>query len=318
MEISGFCSGCNSRKTITDVESGEIVCGSCGLVITEKSLDQRPEWRAFTGDEFESRKRTGDPTSLGRHDRGLTTVISKADRDSTGRILDPAVRYSMHRLRMWNARTQTDAPGERALRHALMELDKLRDKMALPEATAEKTAYIYRKAVKHGLNKGRSIRAVLAAAIYIACRESGQDRRIREIAKISNITQKEIARSYRMLVLELDLKVPQADPIKCINVIANRGQLSEKTKREAIKLMKKVVKTKISAGKDPMGLAASVLYMACLGTGEAITQKELARTAGVTEVTVRNRCKNLSDSLELNYNKRKTKLIRPRLGSASC
>jgi transcription initiation factor TFIIB len=219
---------------------------------------------------------------------------------------------------MWNARTQTDAPGERALRHALMELDKLRDKMALPEATTEKTAYIYRKALKHGLNKGRPISAVLAAALYIACRESGQDRRIREIAKISNITQKEIARSYRMLVLGLDLKIPLPDPIKCINIIANRGQLSEKTKREAIRLMKEVVKTKISAGKDPMGLAASVLYMACLETGEAKPQKELARTAGVTEVTVRNRCKNLSESLNLNYYRRNKKLIRPRLRSARC
>ncbi len=318
MEISGFCSGCNSRKAITDVESGEIVCGSCGLVITEKILDRRPEWRAFAGDEFESRKRTGDPTSLGRHDRGLTTVISKADRDSTGRILDPEVRYSMHRLRMWNARTQTDAPGERTLRRALMELDKLRDKMGLPEAIVEKTAYIYRKALKHGLNKGRPIASILAAALYIACRDSGQDRRIREIAKISNITQKEVARSYRVLVLGLDLKLPQVDPIKCVNIIANRSQLSENTKREAIKLMKNVVKTNISVGKDPMGLAASVLYMTSLKTGESITQKELARTAGVTEVTVRNRCKNLAESLNMNYNKQNKKLIRPRLGSVSC
>jgi transcription initiation factor TFIIB len=315
MEITGFCSGCNSGKTITDEESGEIICGSCGLVITEKIVDPRAEWRAFTGDEFESRKRTGDPISLRRHDGGLATVISKANRDSTGRILDPAVRNSVQRLRMWNARAQINAPGERALRNALMELDKLKDKLALPEATAEKTAYIYRKAMKHGLNKGRSINAVLASALYIACRESGHDRRIREIAKISNISQKEIAKCYRMLVLGLDLKIPQADPIKCINLIANRGQLSEKSKRVAIMLMKKVVTT-ISSGKDPMGLAASVLYMACLETGEAITQKELARTAGVTEVTVRSRCKDL-ESLKLNYDGRYKKLIRPRLGAAS-
>lgn len=318
MEISGFCSGCNSRKTITDVESGEIVCGSCGLVITEKILDQRPEWRTFSSEEFESRKRTGGPTSLGRHDRSLTTVISKVDRDSTGRVLDPVVRDSMYRLRMWNTRTQTRAPGERPLRRALMELDKLKDKMALPGVTAEKTAYIYRKAVKHGLNKGRSISAVLAAALYIACRESGQHWRIRAIAKISNIPQKEIARSYRMLVLELDLKVPQVDPVKCINIVANRGQLSEKTKRKAIKLMKKVTKTKISSGKDPMGLAASVIYLTSLETGEAITRKGLAATAGVTEVTVRNTCKNLAESLELNYDRRNKKSMRSGLASVSC
>jgi transcription initiation factor TFIIB len=318
MEISGFCSRCNSRKAITDVESGEIVCGCCGLVITEKILDQGPEWRTFSSEELESRKRTGDPTSLGRHDRSLTTVISKADRDSTGRVLNPAVRDSMHRLRIWNARTQARASGERPLRRALMELDKLKDKMALPEATAEKTAYIYRKAVKHGLNKGRSINAVLAAALYIACRESGQHRRIKEIAKISNLTQKEIARSYRMLVLELDLKVPQADPIKCVNVIANRGRLSEKTKRKAIDLMKKVIKTKVSSGKDPMGLAASVIYLASLKTGEVVTQKGLAATAGVTEVTVRNSCKNLAESLKMNYDRRNKKWMRPRIASISC
>ena len=100
--------------------------------------------------------------------------------------------------------------------------------------------------------------------------------------------------------MELDLKIPMIDPMKCIVRVANRANLSERTKRMAMSIMKNVTKSGISAGKDPMGLAASVLYLACLNSGESKTQTDIADAAGVTEVTVRNRYKNLKSQLDLN------------------
>jgi transcription initiation factor TFIIB len=297
------CSICKSNQIITDIESGEIICGKCGQVISDKIQETGPEWRNFassSSDESNDRNRIGMPTSLARHDKGLATIIGRANKDASGQILDVAMRSTMERLRTWDFRTQAHTPTDRNLRQAFSELDRLKDKLALSDAIVEKTAYIYRKAQERGLVRGRTIPAVLAAAIYIACREMGISRTLNDIAELNNIKHKELARTYRLLVLELDLKVPLVDPLKCIARVANKTKLSEKTKRYAMNIMNDITKNEISAGKDPMGLAASVLYMSSLNTGDTITQMDIADAAGVTEVTIRNRFKDLKKQLQLN------------------
>ena len=146
---------------------------------------------------------------------------------------------------------------------AFNELDVLSDKLALPDAVVEKTAYIYRKVQKRGLVRGRKITALMAASAYIACREIGIPRTLRDIASASDIKRKHLAKAYRLLLFELNLKVPLVDQIKCIAKIANIANLSEKTKRQAISIMNEVRKDEIllSAGKNPMGLA--VLLFTC-------------------------------------------------------
>ncbi|SRR5579884_368128 len=300
MQTSIVCSICKKGQTVTDPESGEIICRNCGLVISDKAQESRAEWRAFTTEEVNDRSRTGIPRSLARHDMGLSTIIGKTDKDASGRRLDVSMRSTMDRLRAWDFRTQAHTPTDRNLRQAFSELDRLKDKLGLSDPIIEKTAYIYRKAQERGLVRGRTISSVVAAAVYIACRESGTSRTLKDIAAIGNIKRKDLARTYRLLVLELDLKIPMVDPLKCIVKVANKANLSEKTKRQAMNIMHDVTRSGISAGKDPMGLAASVLYLSCLNTGEGRTQTDIADAAGVTEVTVRNRYKNLKSQLELN------------------
>ena len=300
MQTAIMCSMCKSGKTVTDPESGELICKNCGLVISDKAQESRPEWRAFTFEEANDRSRTGIPSSLARHDMGLSTVIGRTDKDASGRAIDISMRSTMGRLRAWDFRTQAHSPTDRNLRQAFSELDRLKDKLGLSDAAVEKTAYIYRKAQERGLVRGRTISAMVGAAIYIACRETGTSRTLKDIAEIGNIKRKDLARIYRIVVMELDLKIPMIDPMKCIVRVANRANLSERTKRMAMSIMKNVTKSGISAGKDPMGLAASVLYLACLNSGESKTQTDIAEAAGVTEVTVRNRYKNLKSQLDLN------------------
>jgi transcription initiation factor TFIIB len=289
------CPICSKDKiVITDPESGEIICSTCGIVISDKIEESnRPEWNAFSVEEINAKRRTGIPTSLARHDMGLATVIGTPDRDASGHKIDAAMRSMMERLRTWDVRTQTHSSTDRNLRHAFYELDRLKDKLGLSDAIVEKTAYIYRKAQERMLIRGRTISGILAAAIYIACRELGTPRTLKDIAADSNVKLKEVARSYRLLYFELDLKTPLIDPMKCIVKVANKSKLSEKTKRQAAEIMAIVNKREISAGKDPMGLAASVLYLASLKNGESITQTDIADAAGVTEVTIRNRAKDL-------------------------
>ena len=300
MQTATICNICKSGQTVTDPESGEVICRNCGLVLFDKTLESRPEWRAFTSEEATDRSRTGIPSSLARHDMGLSTIIGRADKDASGRKLDVAMRTTMGRLRAWDFRSQAHSPTDRNLRQAFSELDRLKDKLGVSDVVIEKTAYIYRKAQERGLVRGRTISATVGAALYIACRETGASRTLKDIAEIGNITRKDLARIYRLVVMELDLKIPMIDPMKCIVKVANKANLTERTKRTAMNIMKGVTKSGISAGKDPMGLAASVLYLACINTGENRTQTDIAEAAGVTEVTVRNRYKNLKSQLDLN------------------
>ena len=290
---------CNKSQTVTDLESGELICSSCGLVISEKIQETRPEWRAFNNAEVKDRSRTGIPTSLARHDMGLATVIGRTDKDASGRKIDAAMRSTMDRLRIWDLRTQAHSSTDRNLKKAFEQLDILKGKVGLSDAIIEKSAYIYRKAQERGFIRGRSIPAVLAAVVYIACREMGISRTLNDIAIASNIRRTELSRTYRILVLELDIKVPMVDLMKCIVRVANKALITEKTKYRAMNTLKVVTQNGISAGKDPMGLAASILYLSCLNTGEHKTQLDISSAAGVTEVTVRNRFKDLKSRLDL-------------------
>jgi transcription initiation factor TFIIB len=300
-----LCSTCKSNQTITDSESGELICSKCGQVISDKVQQEGPEWRNFgpsssSGESNDSRSRVGMSTSLARHDMGLSTIIGRTDRDASGQKIDAAMRSTMDRLRIWDYRTQIHSATDRNLRNAFYKLDILKDKLGLSDSVVEKAAYIYRKAQERGLVRGRTISGVLAAAIYIACREMGISRTLKDIASYSNVKFKEVAKSYRLLCIELDLKVPIVDPMKYIVKVANKANLSEKTKRQAAEIMNNITQREISTGKNPMGLAASVLYISSLKNGENITQYHLSNAAGVTEVTLRNRYKDLMNRLELN------------------
>ena len=293
------CHECGSTNLIEDYEMGEIVCGVCGLVVYEKVMNEGPEWRAFTRQETEKRSRVGTPTSLTIHDKGLSTVINRVNRDSFGRRLSSSTRMKMLRLRKWNIRARVHSSVDRNLAQAMAELDRLTDKIVVPTSVKEQAAFIYRKALDKGLVRGRSILAIAAASLYAACRFTRTPRTLKEITQASMVKKKDIARCYRLLIRDLDLRMPIADPIRCIPKIASKGNINEQIQQKAIEVLKEAGKVGAIAGKDPMGLAAAAIYIACVMSGEKKTQKELADVAGVTEVTVRNRYKGLRKILNL-------------------
>ena len=301
MRSSITCSICyNDSMLITDQESGEIICSSCGQVIAETIQQSLEHFTTLGYSKVGNDNRAvGMPISVARHDMGLATLIGKADKDASGRMLDAAMRTTMERLRTWDYRTQIHSPTDRNLKTAFGQLDKLRDKLALPNSAIEKAAYIYRKAQERGMVRGRTIRSVLAATSYIVCREMGISRTLKDIAIAADVRPKDLSRTYRLLVFELDLKVPTIDPMKAIARIANKAELKEITKRQAINIMYEVIKRELSAGKDPMGLAASVLYLASHMTRDYTTQIDIAEAAAVTEVTLRNRSRDLRNKLKL-------------------
>jgi transcription initiation factor TFIIB len=285
-------------KIITDTGSGEVICSNCGTVVSDRGQDiTRPERLAFNSQEKNIRSRTGIPLSLTFADMGLATIIGKHDRDASGHPLNAEMRARMQRLRKWDLRTHSISPNDRNIIRAFNELNMIKDKLALSDAVVEKAAYIYRKIQQRGLVRGRTISGIMSSAVYIACREIGTPYTLREIASVCNVKRKDMARNFRKMVYELNLKSPNIEPMKCISKVANKANLTENTKREAIAIMKLVSKRQISAGKDPLGLAACVLYISCLKTGEDKTQTQIAKASGITDVTLRNRYKELKNKL---------------------
>src|SRR6478672_3008896 len=245
------CSVCSSKGVksaivITDPESGEIICSNCGMVISQNTEDNtRPEWRSFGSDGGggNNKSRTGMPTTLARHDKGLTTIIGRTDRDASGNKIDASIRSKMERLKVWDFRSHSHDSTNKNLIQAFNELDKLKDKLGLPDAVIERTAYIYRKARQRRLVRGRTIDTILAATSYIACRDLNVPKTLKEVAAASGIKLKILSKSYRVLVSKLNISTPPIiDPMKCIVKVANKTDLNENTKRQAMDVMNNLTK----------------------------------------------------------------------------
>jgi transcription initiation factor TFIIB len=277
-----ICPNCGDGQKVTDIESGELICIKCGYVIHERVGDEEQDWSVLAR-EPASKLRTS-PTSLARSGMGLSTIIGRPDR-SAGSGLNAAMRSTFDRLRTWDFRIK--GQDERSLKRAFVDLDRLRGMLRLSDAIVEKAAYIYRRAQEQGLVRGRTMRAVMGAAIYIVQREMGISGTLDDIIRATNTKEKDLARAYRILIRELDLKVPMVDPVKCVSRVANKANISERTKRKAMNMIYDVVNSGLAAGKDPMGLAASVLYVSCVNSGEVKSQAAIADAAGVSEVTLR-------------------------------
>jgi transcription initiation factor TFIIB len=293
------CPECTSKNLVHDYDSGETICGDCGLVLYEQMLDKGPEWRAFTMQEKASRSRVGMPTSYSIHDKGLSTTISQLDRDAFGRKLPQSTRLQMWRLRKWQIRSRVHSSTDRNLAQAMAELERLSSKASISHPIREKAAVIYRKALDKGLVRGRSINAIASAALYAACRKSGSPKALREIVEASLVDKKDVSRCYRLLLQELDFHMPISDPLTYVSKIAEKNRVSGRTQGTAIAILREARQKRFSAGKDPMGMAAAALYIACVQNNEKVTQKDIAEAAGVTEVTVRNRYKALKKQLNL-------------------
>ncbi len=293
------CPECRSTNIVHDPDSGELICGDCGLVMKDSMLNEGPEWRAFTPTEKDSRSRVGVPLSFAVHDKGLTTMIGRVGRDAFGRRIPMDTKLQMLRLRKWQIRSRVHSSMDRNLAQAMAELDRLSDKLHIPPSIKEKAAVIYRRSLDRGLVRGRSISAITAASLYAACRMTQTPRTLREISAQSPIEKKDIARCYRLMLRELDIQMPKPEAQLRVPKIAAKVGVGEKTQQTAVDLLRRATRLKTTAGKDPMGLAAAALYIACVMCDEKRTQKMIADAAGVTEVTIRNRYKGLKEALKL-------------------
>jgi transcription initiation factor TFIIB len=291
------CPECGSTRLMRDYECAELVCMDCGYVIAAKIADRGPEWRAFDDEQRAKRTRVGAPLTYTIHDKGLSTMIDWHDRDIYGKGLSPGQKAQVYRLRKWQRRIRVSDATERNLAFALSEITKIANNLNLPKNILETASLIYRKAVKERLIRGRSIQGVTSAAIYLACRQCGLPRTLEEIAQASSVNKKEVGRSYRFLIKELNYFIPPLKPSQYITKFSNQLTMQGKVEEIAHKILAAAKELKLTSGRGPTGIAAAASYIASVLTGERKTQREIAEIAQVTEVTIRNRYKELVERL---------------------
>ncbi len=293
------CPECGSTYLSRDHSRAELVCKNCGLVIDEDFIDYGPEWRAFDSNQREKRARTGAPMTYTIHDKGLSTMISWKNRDSYGKSIPTRNRAQLYRLRKWQRRIRISNATERNLATALSALDRMASGMGLPRTVRETSAMIYRKAVLKKLIRGRSIEGVSAAALYAACRQCNVPRTLDEISNASSMSRKDIGRTYRYITRELGLKLMPTSPQDYIPRFCSALKLSADVQAKTLEIIKGAVDRELTSGRGPIGIAAASLYIATILCGERRTQREVAEVASVTEVTIRNRYKELAEKLDI-------------------
>lgn len=287
LNLLNKCPECHSNLVIYDSRRGENICDGCGLVLDHHIPDiERDDRRAFTSEEKAKRERTGSPISILLPDMGLSTII------------DPNAKMSqrMKRVIKWNSRMTWN---KRNLLIATTEIKRIGSNLNLPLRVKELSAKIYRKAFSMKLLRGRSIKAMVAAALYYSCRKENIPRTLQEFVDQTTCESRDIRRCYRILLRELVLKVPAMDPIMLIPKYSTELNLSLKIEKTSTEILKKITKKLSISGKDPKGLVAAAIYLSCQKHKESKSQSKIARTIGITEVTLRSRYKEFLKLLNL-------------------
>lgn len=283
-----FCNFCRT-PLIGDAERGEYVCPGCGSVGSDRIIDNGPEWKAIDSDDKMKKVRTGAPTSLALHDRGLSTQIGDLVNDRNSMNVK-----SVERMKKWQQRLRTSSSQERGLANVLGKISEFSRVLNLPDATKETAALIYRKALANGTAKSKSIKGMAAASIYLACRKCNTSKSMKEISIIAGLPKSTIAKYYRLILKEVEQKYVPLHPLQgYISKIVNKAELDSKIQIHAIKMSSQINDTKLTSGKSPAGIAAAFVYISSVMLGEKIPQREIAEYAEVTEVTIRNRTREI-------------------------
>jgi transcription initiation factor TFIIB len=293
MTTSSLDKTCLHFFKVTDAMTGELTCGNCGVVLSENAIDFGPENASQTMDGQQNNVRTGQKISLKMADMGLSTIMESKDRDSTGRSLSAENKRMFYRLRMWD-RNSRSVLAKQSYIKAFTFLDGLRSKLGLPGHVVEKSAYLFRKVEQEKLLYGRTNKSVLCAVVYIACRLTDTPRTLANIADAAGIKKKALQRVYRTLYANLDdVHSLSYSPCEFIECISSEANVSEKTKRDARKILEFGQKRGITSGKHPMSMAAAAVYLAVQDNHEKVSQTRIAQISGISAVTIRNRVKEL-------------------------
>lgn len=291
-----LCSECQT-VLVRDSQHAETVCPKCGLVASENEIDFGPDWRSFDGDK--SGIRVGAPRTELLHDYGLSTPFSRSSRDAHGRRIPAKRHYELARMRRLHTRSTFKSGADRNIARAISYIQGISDRVGIPQNITEQGVRIYRQATTADLIRGRSIDAMAAAAIYSATRLGGYPRNPDEMAEASGVDRRTLLRCHRVLVTKLKLKPTSPHATDFLARLGSDLQLPPEVEAKARSILRDADEAGITSGRSPTGLAASAIYVASHAAGHPRTQKRVSEVSGVTEVTIRNRARELTSNLDL-------------------
>jgi len=293
------CPECGGAHLVRDDTRGEVVCDACGLVISEGAIDPGPEWSAFNPEENDRLARTGAPRGYTGQTVSLTTVIPIATKDSRGNPIPLREREKYFRMRKLQRHSGHSRPGERSLPETMIVLDRVASSLGLPKALKEQAGFLCKKALERGLLRGRKISGIVSAAVYASCRMGGVPRTLDELQQATGVRKKEIGKSYGLLLRALGLRVPPSKPADYVSRFCSELGLGAEVQRQAHRILKEMDDGDGSLSLSPVGTSAAAIYLASLACGERRPQKLVAKVAGVSEVTLRNRFRYVHDTVRL-------------------
>ena len=287
------CMGCGQSTFTKDYARGERTCSVCGLVASDRTADTGPEWRAFTAEEKNARARVGAPATYTIADKGISTMIDWRNRDASGKAIKSTTRAAMYRMRKWHIRSRLHSSQHRNLSIAMSEMHRLSSQLGIPRDVRETAALLYRKALIAKLVRGRSIESVVAASIYLACRIHRIPRPLDEIVAETNVDRKKVGYAVRLIVSRVNVNVPLPSAKDLIPRLSSDLMLEGRTVKKATEIINQAKERYVTIGKAPGGIAGAALYIAGILENDRRTQREIAQASRVTEVTIRNRYKEL-------------------------
>ena len=300
------CSACES-SLIDDIANGEIICSGCGIVVAEQMEDHGPEVKSTRLEDKMKLARATGQTTYSQHDLGIATEISMGSKDFSGKSINSEIASQMNNLRKWQKRVRISSSRDRRLSNVLGKISEVSQNCSLPKNVVETASKIYRSLdSKHIQVKGKSVLSISAAVIYLACKQCAIVRSLEEIIqattpmKEAKAKVKLASRYYRTLVMELGtVTAPVLTMDKYISKIANMTNTDTRVERLALEIAEKTKNRSITDGKAPNGIAAAYLYVSSILLGQSILQRDVSSVSGVTEVTIRNRCKEILSNSKL-------------------
>jgi len=300
------CTVCES-SIIDDIENGERICSGCGIVMAEHMDDHGPEAKSSSLEDKMKLARATGQTSYSQHDLGITTEISGGTKDFSGKKINAEMASQMHRLGKWQTRVRVASSRDRRLSSVLGKISEICQNSSLPKNVIETASIIYRSLDGKNIQvKGKSVISISAAVVYMACKQCDVIRSLEEILREVVIPRdvksktKLASRYYRMLVMELGTVSTSIITMdKYISKIANMTDTDTRVERLSLEIAEKTKDRSLTDGKAPNGIAAAYLYIASILLGQSILQRDVSSVSGVTEVTIRNRCKEILTSFKL-------------------
>ena len=296
--LTNRCPRCRKNGISTESESGETFCSECGLVLQGELLASHEPCSLPDKNQVDEAW-SGEQVSTTLYDMGHSGTIGHGRADAAGKPIRPMTNNMMERLRVQDKRSRIDEQTRLRLAPVFVELSRLKDKLGAPDAAIDRAAYLCRKAIVTGVVFRKPILGLAASALYAACRENGAMRTLNEVCAASNIGRKDIIRHYKLLVKELDLKIPAIDPVVCSSMVASKIGLPENIRRFAADILNDAKKNVNFAGKRPLVLAGSALYIACSKHGNETTMTFIANSAGVTVISLTTTVKRMKRCLNL-------------------